>query len=238
MKSKEQLQLNLTVLRELYKTQPHSMKWCLSWVAALEWVLDQEAPSREEFSDEAHRMDTKKELTVLGETIRSCEDCELCKKRENAVPGRGNYKANLMVVVSTPSKADDKEGRIAAPGINQTGATDTSDVWISSAVRCRPGAGHPTRDQLSACNKYLAEEIQLINPAVILACGKSAIQSVLGPHVKEQSIQSLRGVDQWHLHRLVVPTHDLARSSEEDVRDEIIEDVERAQAAAQGTYIE
>lgn len=48
----------------------------------------------------------------------------------------------------------------------------------------------PTNDQLHACKKRLHEEIYLVDPAVILACGATAASAVLG---KLTTLASIRG---------------------------------------------
>jgi uracil-DNA glycosylase len=48
------------------------------------------------------------------------------------------------------------------------------DVWIAAAVRCAPPANKPLPEERDNCLPYAAEELRLIQPAVIVCLGKFA----------------------------------------------------------------
>jgi uracil-DNA glycosylase len=48
------------------------------------------------------------------------------------------------------------------------------DVWIAAAVRCAPPANKPLPQERDNCLPYAAEELRLIQPAVIVCLGKFA----------------------------------------------------------------
>jgi uracil-DNA glycosylase len=48
------------------------------------------------------------------------------------------------------------------------------DVWIAAAVRCAPPANKPLPEERDNCLPYAAEELRLIEPAVIVCLGKFA----------------------------------------------------------------
>jgi DNA polymerase len=58
-------------------------------------------------------------------------------------------------------------------------------------VKCRPpGNRNPEPSEAQACEPYLARQIELIGPRLIVALGKVAAQNLLG---SEATISSLRG---------------------------------------------
>ena len=48
------------------------------------------------------------------------------------------------------------------------------DVWIAAAVRCAPPANRPLPEERDNCLPYAAEELRLIQPAVVVCLGKFA----------------------------------------------------------------
>jgi uracil-DNA glycosylase family 4 len=48
------------------------------------------------------------------------------------------------------------------------------DAWIAAAVRCAPPANRPLPEERDNCLPYTAEEIRLIDPAVVVCLGKFA----------------------------------------------------------------
>ena len=48
------------------------------------------------------------------------------------------------------------------------------DAWVAAAVRCAPPANKPLPQERDNCLPYAAEELRLIDPAVIVCLGKFA----------------------------------------------------------------
>jgi DNA polymerase len=65
------------------------------------------------------------------------------------------------------------------------------NVYILNTLKCRPPQNrNPNPEELALCAPYLHRQIALIQPKVIFAVGRFAVQALLG---KEASIASLRG---------------------------------------------
>ena len=65
------------------------------------------------------------------------------------------------------------------------------NVYIANVVKCRPpGNPTPEADEIAQCMPYLARQIQLIQPKLIIALGKTAAASLLG---RDATLASLRG---------------------------------------------
>jgi DNA polymerase len=66
-----------------------------------------------------------------------------------------------------------------------------ANVYIANVIKCRPpGNRNPAPEEVAACSPYLARQIALVGPKLILAMGRFAVQALLGT---EASIASLRG---------------------------------------------
>ena len=66
-----------------------------------------------------------------------------------------------------------------------------SDVYIANAVKCRPpGNRTPEAAELAACAPYLARQVALIKPRLIVLLGRVAVQAILG---EDRSLAGLRG---------------------------------------------
>ena len=66
-----------------------------------------------------------------------------------------------------------------------------SDVYIANIIKCRPpGNRNPEPAEVAACSPYLRRQIQLIQPKLIVAMGRFAVQTLLNT---DATIGSLRG---------------------------------------------
>lgn len=155
-------------------------------------------------------------LRALAEIIEKCTRCPLYRTATHAVPGEGAAKADMMIVGEAPGANEDETGR---PFVGQAGQLLTKilaaidltreDVFIANVLKHRPpGNRDPKPNEVEACSPYLARQIQLIKPKVILALGTFAAQTLLGT---KTPIGKLRGaVHRYHGVPLVVTYHPAA----------------------------
>jgi len=155
-------------------------------------VADTQNPGREQ---KIAHMD----WDVLHQSISSCQACDLCKDRKQAVPGVGDRQASWLLIGEGPGVEEDAQGE---PFVGQAGrlldamleAIDLKrgeDVYIANAVKCRPpGNRTPDISEITTCFPYLKRQIELIRPTLIILLGRAAVQAVLG---ESQSLASLRG---------------------------------------------
>ena len=140
---------------------------------------------------------------ALYEDIGACTACGLCRTRKRAVPGVGDMRADWLFVGEAPGAEEDAQGE---PFVGQAGKLLDSmlaaiglargeSVYIANVLKCRPpGNRTPEPLEVDACKPYLDRQIEMIEPKLIVALGKSAATTLLGT---EASIASLRG----RLHR-------------------------------------
>jgi DNA polymerase len=130
-----------------------------------------------------------------------CQRCELGATRLNAVIGRGNPQAKIMIVGEGPGQNEDEQG---LPFVGKAGQLldqilasvqfdRDQDVYICNIVKCRPPDNRkPTPAEMDACKPYLLEQIRLVDPPVILLAGTTAVQGILQD---KRGISKIRG--QW-----------------------------------------
>ena len=125
--------------------------------------------------------------------IRDCQACALCEGRKQAVPGIGDHQADWLLVGEGPGAEEDERGE---PFVGQAGKLLDNmlaaielrrgeDVYIANAVKCRPPNNRtPEADESAACRPWLARQIELLQPRLIVALGRPAAQTLLQTEVK------------------------------------------------------
>lgn len=137
----------------------------------------------------------------LRDHVTQCKACDLCKQRKQTVFGVGAESGPWMFVGEGPGMEEDEQGE---PFVGQAGKlldamlasiqlSRRTNVYIANVVKCRPpGNRTPTLDEASACAGYLDRQIDLVNPKLIIALGKTAATRLTG---QEASLSSQRGKD-------------------------------------------
>lgn len=147
-------------------------------------------------------------LQALGEKVSACTLCaSLAATRNCIVFGGGAAEAELMLVSEAPGADEDREGRpfageagalldkmLQAMGLSREG------IYLTSVLKCRPdvpadepGSRAPTTEELSNCTPYLAAQISLVKPKVIVAMGAGAMRALFG---STETVGKLRS--RWH----------------------------------------
>ncbi|NET52930.1 MAG: uracil-DNA glycosylase, partial [Merismopedia sp. SIO2A8] len=123
-------------------------------------------------------------MELLTQHCQSCQRCELGATRLNAVVGRGNIKAPIVVIGEGPGQNEDetglpfvgKAGQLLEKILAAVKLDSEKDVYICNIVKCRPpGNRVPTTEEIAACKPYLLEQIRLVNPKIILLTGATAV---------------------------------------------------------------
>ncbi|MBT3573383.1 MAG: uracil-DNA glycosylase [Nitrosopumilus sp.] len=129
----------------------------------------------------------EREIQKIKLQVTKCTKCELSETRNNSVPGKGNYKADVIFVGEAPGKNEDVNGEpfIGIAGKKLTMALESAgvtreEVYITNIVKCRPPKNRvPTTDERNTCQNYLEKEIEIINPKIICILGNTAFNSLL-----------------------------------------------------------
>jgi DNA polymerase len=147
-------------------------------------------------------------LAPLREQVAVCQLCpHLAASRTQTVFGVGNIDADLMFIGEAPGADED---RVGEPFVGRAGQLLTKiigamgfsreQVYIANVLKCRPdtpgrSAGNrpPTPEEMATCLPYLAEQIEIIQPRILIALGATAVEGLLE---MREPMGRLRG--RWH----------------------------------------
>jgi len=177
-------------------------------------------------------------LGALREFIGVCTRCKLhALGRKQVVFGVGSPSADLMFVGEAPGADEDLQGE---PFVGRAGQLLTkiieaigltrADVYIANVIKCRPpGNRNPEPDEVATCEPFLAQQIDLIQPKVIVALGTFAAKALLKT---DAPISRIRGrVFEYRGGAKLIPTFHpafLLRSPER--KRDVWEDMKKARA--------
>ena len=157
--------------------------------------------------------------TALQTAVSSCQACSLCATRTQTVFGVGAAvvdgiaeadaaaqapQVDWLIVGEAPGENEDLQGE---PFVGQAGKLLDNmlrsltvngqrlgrqhNVFITNALKCRPPANrNPSTDEMALCQPYLQRQIALLQPKIILAMGRFAMQALLG---STEPLGKLRG---------------------------------------------
>jgi DNA polymerase len=147
-------------------------------------------------------------LDAIRERVCACTQCaHLARSRTQTVFGVGNPDADLMFIGEAPGADEDQQGE---PFVGRAGQLLTrilkamnfarDDVYIANILKCRPdtpsgsfGNRAPTPVEMQTCRPYLLEQINVIQPKVLVALGAVAVEGLLG---LRSTMREVRG--RWH----------------------------------------
>ncbi len=152
------------------------------------------------------------ELELLKEEVLPCKKCTLATGRTHVVFGEGFVHAKIMCIGEGPGRDEDIQGRpfVGRSGqlldkiLSVCGFSRAEHVFIANIVKCRPPNNRaPLPEERTACLPFLYKQIELINPAILVLLGATALNGLIDPSLK---ITKVRG--QWLSwnNRLVMPT--------------------------------
>jgi DNA polymerase len=156
--------------------------------------------------------DPAQALSVLRSEMGDCRRCALSERRSNLVFGEGNPNARLVFVGEGPGRDEDLAGRpfVGAAGqlldrIIGAMGLKREEVYICNVVKCRPPENRtPDEAEQRVCGVFVRRQLEIINPAAVVALGATAARYLLETDVP---VSRLRG----HFHKMgsiaVMPTY-------------------------------
>ena len=128
-------------------------------------------------------MSKEKSLQAIHTQVRTCTRCPLHVGRTKAVPGDGAADAQIMFIGEAPGFHEDQQGLpfVGAAGrllneLLEKAGIDRQQVFITNVVKCRPpGNRDPELDEVETCKPYLDQQIEVINPKVIVTLGRHSM---------------------------------------------------------------
>ena len=159
------------------------------------------------------------ELDDLSDRIRRCVACpELAAARTHVVVGELPAGAKLLIVGEAPGASEDEQGRpfvgragqvldgaLAAAGLPRT------EVAVANVLKCRPpGNRRPVPVEIDNCRGWLEAQIGLVDPALIVPLGLTAIAWFLNPRLggpRRFLLREVRGRVHDVAGRRILPTY-------------------------------
>jgi uracil-DNA glycosylase family 4 len=123
----------------------------------------------------------------LRAAVAGCTRCALHESRTQTVFGVGNTTADWMIIGEAPGAEEDRRGE---PFVGRAGklldemllaiGQQRQSVFIANILKCRPPNNRdPSADESASCRPYLRQQIELVQPKIILAVGRIAAQQLL-----------------------------------------------------------
>jgi uracil-DNA glycosylase family 4 len=150
----------------------------------------------------------RQRLQALGEEVRPCTRCGLCERRTQTVFARGDGSSGVCFIGEGPGADEDAQG---LPFVGKAGqlldrmieamGLSRDEVYVCNIVKCRPPDNRkPEPEEMAACMPYLNEQLDLVEPQVIVALGATAVQGLFGT---TEGITRMRG--RWKTLRGRIP---------------------------------
>ena len=157
------------------------------------------------------------DLISFNDEIKNCLKCDLGKTRKNFVFGVGDFNASLLLVGEAPGEQEDlsgepfvgRAGKLLDKMLSAINRSRENDVFICNVLKCRPPDNRdPSKEEISKCEPYLVNQIDLIQPKLIVALGRVAGKTLLGV---DKSLKDMRNtIHSYHGTNLIVTYHPAA----------------------------
>ena len=133
------------------------------------------------------------ELENLRTEVLQCTKCDLAGTRNRVIFGEGNPRAKIILIGEAPGKDEDLQGR---PFVGKSGQLldkillacgfeRQQHIFISNIIKCRPPDNRvPREDEARICIPYLYRQIELIQPAMLVLLGATALKYMMGDAVR------------------------------------------------------
>ena len=157
------------------------------------------------------------DLISFNDEIKNCLKCDLGKTRKKFVFGIGDFNASLLLVGEAPGEQEDlsgepfvgRAGKLLDKMLTAINRSRENDVFICNVLKCRPPDNRdPSKEEISKCEPYLVNQIDLIQPKLIVALGRVAGKTLLGV---DKSLKDMRNtIHSYHGTNLIVTYHPAA----------------------------
>jgi len=142
-------------------------------------------------------------LAELEALVGQFEGCALKRTAKHTCFSRGSDSSRVMLIGEAPGRDEDIQGK---PFVGRAGrlldrmltaiGLDESAIYITNTIYWRPpGNRTPTPQEIESCAPFLARQIELLSPHVMVLLGGAAAKSILGV---SEGIMRLRG--KWKIY--------------------------------------
>ena len=147
---------------------------------------------------------------ALQNAASLCQACGLCETRQrsvfsNSVTLPASPSVDWLIVTDPPSEEEERRGELfvnaegelfdamlQALGMSRLATSGPLVATVVPVLKCRvPAQRNPHTEELAQCRAYLERQVALLQPQVIIAMGRWAVQSVLAATSADLALQPL-----------------------------------------------
>lgn len=140
--------------------------------------------------------DREKQYEEFYTVCKGCVKCRLRAGATQVVPGAGNPKSEIMFIGEAPGKQEDIQGLpfvgVSGKFLNEMLASiglKREDVYIANMIKCRPPENRdPQPDELEICADWITQQLEIIQPKIIVTLGRFGMARFFGPKRKISEI--------------------------------------------------
>lgn len=139
-------------------------------------------------------------LNSLKLECEKCRKCEIGQYRTHLVFGAGNPDtAKAVLIGEAPGEKEDlsgmpfvgKAGQFLSEYLEKAGIDREEDIYIINTLKCRPfviknpqkgvKSNRPPKSfEKQACETFMLQQIEIIDPKILILCGNNALKSLCG----------------------------------------------------------
>jgi uracil-DNA glycosylase len=152
-------------------------------------------PSPDEVPGAEPFLPAKRSLPALRTAVQTCRGCTLYRDATQAVFGEGSVASRVVLIGEVPGDREDLAGK---PFVGPSGrllddalalaGIPRGEVYVTNAVKHfkftqrgkRRLHAKPSRYEIAACKPWLASELEVIEPDIVVVLGATAAQALLG----------------------------------------------------------
>ena len=137
------------------------------------------------------------DIQALSKTVEACVQCELANITSQKSFGLGNVSAKWFFLSDKPAEKRSPNSPFFSVESNQlledvlfSVNEKIQSTYTTTAIKCSQNERPPTSAEYACCNAYLARQIAIVQPSVIVILGEKAAQQLLAQSLP---IEQLRG---------------------------------------------
>jgi len=196
-------------------------------------------------------------LLKMQELWKQVEKCTVCEHLQPHVTkkvfGDGNVSADIVIVGEGPGEEEDATGH---PFVGEAGVllTDIAshvglvreEIFIANAVKCRCWLKKgekvknrtPKDSEIAACRHFLAAQLNIVRPKVVIGLGGTAIAALKGVRLKDVKSTTMAGMTEkgkncwflWTYH----PAYPIYRGRDVAIIEQMARHMKKAKEMARG----
>ena len=129
----------------------------------------------------------------LTKACKACKRCALHETRTNVVIGVGKPDAEVLLIGEGPGENEDlqgepfvgRAGQLLDQMLSIIGLDRHKNIYIANMVKCRPPKNRdPLNTEQEACGEWLAAQMALIRPKIVVCLGRIAAAAIIGGDFK------------------------------------------------------